>query len=143
MRKNRWRRYKFYTIEKTGFIYDVEEQKEMILKAIRVVMEYFFSEVSEERPLRGYLKLVDEQQVRLLAVPIVELVSYYGMGMKNLFVPYIEVPLNMDDGFAGLRSVTLAPLCRGTLERNSLEQYLRSLGIKGTEVKQSEIVLRY
>lgn len=37
----------------------------------------------------------------------------------------------------------LAPLCRGTLERNSLEQYLRSLGIKGTEVKQSEIVLRY
>ena len=114
----------------------------MILEAIRVVMEYFFSEVSEERPLRWYLKLVDEQQVRLLAVPIVELVSYYGMGMKNLFVPYIEVPLNMDDGFAGLRSVTLAPLCRGTLERNSLEQYLRSLGIKGTEVKQSEIVLR-
>lgn len=151
-------------------IYDVEEQKEMILKAIRVVMEYFFPEVSEERPLRGYLKLVDEQQVCLLAVPIVELVSYYGMVMKNplykaenecrmvfsigeqrirykrkknLFVPYIEVPLNMDDGFAGLRSVTLAPLCRGTLERNSLEQYLRSLGIKGTEVKQSEIVLRY
>ena len=100
MRKNRWRRYKFYTIEKTGFIYDVEDE------AIRVVMEYFFSEVSEKRPLRGYLKLVDEQQVRL-------------------------------------RSVTLAPLCRGTLERNSLEQYLRSLGIKGTEVKQSEIVLRY
>lgn len=115
----------------------------MILEAIRVVMEYFFPEVSEKRPLRGYLKLVDEQQVRLLAVPIVELVSYYGMVMKNLFVPYIEAPLNMDDGFAGLRSVTLAPLCRGTLERNSLEQYLRSLGIKGTEVKQSEIVLRY
>ena len=106
MRKNRWRRYEFYTIEKTGFIYDVEEQKEMILEAIRVVMEYFFSEVSEKRPLRWYLKLVDEQQVRL-------------------------------------RSVTLAPLCRGTLERNSLEQYLRSLGIKGTEVKQSEIVLKY
>ena len=62
---------------------------------------------------------------------------------KNLFVPYIEVPLSMDGGFDALKSVTLAPLCRGTLERNSLEQYLRSLGIANTEVKQSGIVLRY
>lgn len=151
-------------------IYDVEEQKKMILQSIRMVMGHFFPEVLEGCPLREYMKLVDEQQARLLAIPIVELVSYYGMVMKNtlykaedecrmifsignqkirykrkknLFVPYIEVLLNMDDGFGALKSVTLAPLCRGTLERNSLEQYLRSLGIANTEVKQSGIVLRY
>lgn len=151
-------------------IYDVEEQREMILRSIRMVMEHFFPELPEGCTLQEYMKLVDEQQARLLAIPIVELASYYGMVMKNplykaedecrmvfsvgnqkvqykrkknLFVPYIEVPLDMDDGVDELKSVTLAPLCRGTLERNSLEQYLRSLGIENAEVKQSGIVLRY
>lgn len=151
-------------------IYSLEEQKKVIRDAIRTVMEHFFPDLQKGCLLREYMKCVDEQQARLLAIPIVKLVSYYGMAMKNplykaeeefrmvfsakgrkihfkrkgnLFVPYIEVPLDMESGFDALQSVTLAPLCRGTLERNSIEHYLRSKGIGNPDVKNSEIVLRY
>lgn len=152
-------------------VYDETEQKELVKSAMRMVLSHFTDMPSDgNEDLRIFLDGRDEQEIRLMAEPILRLVAHYGMVMKNglyqaedeyrivfqpdgkktnyrlkgsLLIPYIELPLLLEATNPALKAVTLAPLNKSLLHRKSMAQFLYGRGLNSVEVKESMLNLRY
>ncbi len=149
--------------------YSRNEQKQELREAIRTVLEHYTEkQLDVSAPVVNYFSDMDEQEIRLITEPIVQLLMFYGMAMKrtgfaseeefrfvfssegkeikfrqkdSLLLPYIEIPIELNN--ADFKSVCLAPLNKGEKNRRSLNKFLQNKGYTGCKVKESEMTLKY
>ncbi len=151
--------------------YEKAEQKAELKEAICNVVEFYKDTVfPEDISLIECMEGLDEQEVRLIAEPIVQLALFYGMAMKreefkaeeeyrlifrvrdeevkirqkgSLLLPYIEIPIFLGDEEKYLKQICLAPLNKGEKQRYSINRFLQHLGIGGCTVTASKMNLKY
>lgn len=152
-------------------LYTTEEKEDVMIQAICWIFSHYFDEVDvKEEELPYYLNQLDEVQLESVATSIVQLLFYFGMAMKdelyeaekeyrlifsvdgcpvhfrqrnNMLIPYIQIPIAVEDNFPALSTITLAPLGKGAMKVRAMEQFLDSLGLEEKEVLESRLNLRY
>lgn len=156
----------------SGFVaYSIGEQRELICNSIVNVFEHLCDKENLEiSQLISCLEEFNEHEIEVTAYLIARLTAYYGSAMKdelytaemeyrlvfsgknqkvkyrqkgNMLIPYIEIPLAIDNNFPALSSVTLAPLGKGKMQKKSMEQFLSNLGLEDKIVFESRLKLRY